>query len=55
VRVEGVIVLVTESKNKSASVFARLFFRFDFEAVATADLYMRLSTDEWPWPFVAGR
>jgi hypothetical protein len=42
VRLEGVIFLVTEPKNKSASVFARVFFRFDFEAVATADIYMRL-------------
>ena len=41
-RAKGVIFLVTESKNKAAYVFVRVFFRFDFEAVATADMYMRL-------------
>ena len=41
-RAKGVIFLVTESKKKTASVFVRLFFRFDFEPVAMADMHMRL-------------
>ena len=33
--------MVCESPNKYASVFARLLFSIDFEAVAIADIYMR--------------